>query len=133
LIHYPALEDSTQACLEINLSDSSEFIVNEIGCWNQQSISDWDNDGVIDILDTCGDTPSGIVVDVNGCVSEGDEGDGNESDEGDGNESNIGGSTDDLGSSTGGDLPGFTGVMATITLAGAAMLAGRRNRRLKQW
>jgi len=66
--HFPALEDSTQACLEIDISDSSGSIATEIGCWNQQSISDWDNDGVIDLLDTCGDTPVGTIVNANGCV-----------------------------------------------------------------
>jgi hypothetical protein len=103
-VHYPALEDSTQACLEVDLSDSSGSIATEIGCWNQQSISDWDNDGVIDLLDTCGETPSGTVVDANGCVAE------------------I--STDDIG---GDDLmPGFEANLLLISILFAVITLRRR-------
>jgi len=39
-------------------------------CWTQRSLSDWDYDGVKDILDICGDTENGAIVDDQGCVIE---------------------------------------------------------------
>lgn len=72
LIHslYPSLENSTDACLEVTLT---KLATNETGwniaCWHQQSLSDWDYDGVIDIMDICGKTPQNSTVDEHGCAS----------------------------------------------------------------
>ena len=103
-VAYPALEDSTQACLEVDLSDSSGSIATEIGCWNQKSISDWDNDGVIDVLDTCGDTPVGTIVNASGCVAE------------------I--STDDIGGDD--EIPGFEANLLFISILFAVITLRRR-------
>lgn len=67
--HYPALESSTQACVYVDLFDEQmNQIVGNSDCWNQYSTSDWDDDGVIDILDICGETPLNSTVNETGCV-----------------------------------------------------------------
>ena len=67
-LHYPALESSTQACLVVKLLEEGIEKQNNILCWNQNSISDWDFDGVIDINDYCGATPINSTVNETGCI-----------------------------------------------------------------
>ncbi|GEM_PF-2782543 len=67
-LHYPALESSTQACLIVILSSDDLEIDNNMICWNQDSKSDWDLDGIIDINDLCGATPINSTVNETGCL-----------------------------------------------------------------
>ena len=67
-LHYPVLESSTQACLLVKLFEDSIEKQNDMSCWNQNSISDWDFDGVIDINDNCGATPINSTVNETGCL-----------------------------------------------------------------
>jgi PGF-CTERM protein len=97
---YPALEDSTNACMEVTLEnlDTGE-VRTKMSCWTQKSLSDWDYDGVIDILDICGDTPVGTVVNANGCVEASE--------------------TD--------SVPGFGAILGITAVLGAALITSRRD------
>jgi hypothetical protein len=111
--------------------------VDSTGC-TVQSDGDDDSDGVTNNVDQCQNTPAGETVDANGCSSSqlDDDGDGvaNNVDlcqntpvgetvvsTGCTIQSNSGGSEEDSGS-----IPGFSVILATVALAGAAI--NRRNK-----
>mgnify|MGYP006084264135 CR=1 FL=1 len=68
------LDDSTNACFSVSLYAAGDLLdsVNGLAfnsnlCWDQNSISDKDSDGVYDKNDQCPDTPYSSIVQVDGC------------------------------------------------------------------
>lgn len=120
-IHYPVLENSTDACLEVTLTkhDTDETEWN-IACWHQQSLSDWDYDGVIDIIDICGDTPQNSTVDEHGCASfqiPNNDTNGNMSSDTDGN----------ISTSTSSEIPALSVVLTMMSIVFAAIIVRSRD------
>ena len=105
---YPALEDSTNACMEVTLEnlDTGE-VRTKMSCWTQKSLSDWDYDGVKDILDICGDTENGAIVDDQGCVIEAE-------------------NTDAINDSTSDSIPGFEASVLLSSIVCALITLRRR-------
>ena len=74
ILEFRSLADSTDACLSVDLYAADQLLVSLVGagsnpdlCWNQNSESDVDSDGVFDKTDQCPATPYGSIVQTNGC------------------------------------------------------------------
>ncbi len=125
--------------------------VDSTGC--PEAPADTDGDGISDTSDLCPDTPAGTVVDSTGCPEVDDPTNGtgdnntgdNNTDDPTGDDNNTGSGDDPTGddnntgsgddptedddppaSDSGGLLPGFTSVIAALSLLGAAFLSRRR-------
>ena len=74
ILEFNAMADSTAACFSVELFAADQLLVSIDGldpnnnlCWNQNSVSDLDSDGVYDKTDECPTTPYGSIVQLNGC------------------------------------------------------------------
>ena len=73
-LDFNALADSTNACFSVNLYAAGDLLGSVSGidsdtdlCWNQNSITDTDSDGVYDKNDQCPATPYISIAQANGC------------------------------------------------------------------
>ena len=115
--------------------------IDSTGC--PEAPADTDGDGIVDTSDLCPDTPTGTAVDSTGCPEVDDPtngtGDNNTDDPPDdptddptGDDNNTGSGDDPTedddppAGDSGGLLPGFTSVIAALSLLGAAFLSRRR-------
>ena len=73
----------------------------------RKNLSDWDYDGVIDILEICGDTENGAIVDDQECVIETE-------------------NTDAINDSTSDSIPGFEVSVLLSSLVCALIILRRR-------
>ena len=68
VLEFHDLSDTTNACISVTLVAGETELQTVSGvCWDSHSTSDFDGDGVYDKDDMCENTPSGTVVQANGC------------------------------------------------------------------
>ena len=68
VLEFHDLPDTTNACISVTLVAGETELQTVSGvCWDSHSTSDFDGDGVYDKDDMCENTPSGTVVQANGC------------------------------------------------------------------